>query len=187
MSTDNLIIFLLIIVIVLIIVFIGVLLFIGLRFIKLQESKKTSHQSDIAKPIDLDLDNHSQNTSRSICIDHPEELSLNICSISEQPYCEKCIIKHDETWVAKKHLDILVNSKWQEILNFEQTNNVVEVEKIKSIKLKLWENHSIPILIQGNYKIDVEDDQIHSFMVIKARMQDLEIVQKELSFVKIMR
>lgn len=193
MSTENIIILLLIITIILVLIFIGVLTYLGLRFLKLQEQRKTiakafpaKNQNEVSQELLKSLRaNSNEVISNSICIDHPEELSLGNCAISGEPYCKSCIIKHDETWVAKKHLDTLIQSEWVEVCNFEQADDKHDLtERVRNVKATLWQNKQIPLLIQGNFKINVHDDNIHSFLIIKARVEDMDIVKKELSFIK---
>ena len=186
-SSENIIIILLIVIILLAIFFVGVLTFVGIKFLKLQEKQSTLVKAPPSKNTEKnDAMEHSQvgPVSTSICVDHPQELSFNICAISNEPYCQECIIKHEEIWVAKKHLDILLQANWKEIYNFEVDESSDVACRVRSIKKSLWQDESIPFLIQGHFKIDVQDDKIHSFMMIKAREEDVDRVKKELSFIK---
>ena len=186
-SSEKIIIILLIVIILLAIFFVGMLTFVGIKFLKLQEKKSTLVKAPPSKNIEKnDAMEHLQvgPVSTSICVDHPQEISFNICAISNEPYCQECIIKHEEIWVAKKHLDILLQANWKEIYNFEVDESSDVVGRVRSIKKSLWQDESIPFLIQGHFKIDVQDDKIHSFMMVRAREEDVDRVKKELSFIK---
>lgn len=190
MSTENLIIILLIFILLVILISIGIIAYFGHRYLRLKELEKQQNQNGHSIVANIDqLQLKSINTpidevSSSICIDHPEELALNKCAISAEAYCEKCIIKHDETWVAKKNLDILLSAQWHELFCIKDSENFQSTkERLMKVKASLWKNATVPILIQGHFKIDVEDDKIQSFIVIKARTEDIEFVKKELSFI----
>lgn len=119
----------------------------------------------------------------SVCIDHPDAPALKKCSLSDQSYCESCITRQLDVWVAKKYLDVLLDSEWEELFMLPDTKSHHDVKvRLKKVKAELWEKRGIPVLVQGHYKINVEEDEIESYTVIKARAQDLEFIKKELSF-----
>ena len=119
----------------------------------------------------------------SVCVDHPDAPALKKCAITDQSYCEHCITRQLDVWVAKKYLDVLLDSEWEEMFMLPDTKGHHDVKtRLKKIKTELWETKGIPLLIQGHYKINVEDDKIESYTVIKARTEDLKLLRKELSF-----
>jgi uncharacterized protein YfeS len=119
----------------------------------------------------------------SVCVDHPDVPALKKCAISDQSYCELCITRQLDVWVAKKYLDVLLDSEWEEIYMLPDTKGHHDVKsRLQKVKSELWQNNGIPVLIQGHYKINVEDDKIESYTVIKARVEDLRLLKRELSF-----
>ena len=50
------------------------------------------------------------------------------------------------------------------------------------MKKELWQTRTLPLIIQGQFKINVETDKIESFIVVLTRTEDKEYMQKELAF-----
>lgn len=138
---------------------------------------------DISKLANLSVTKSAAESLASVCIDHPDAPALKKCAISDQSYCDHCITRQLDVWIAKKYLDVLLDSDWEEIYMLPDTKGHHDVKaRLQKVKSELWQHRGIPVLIQGHYKINVEDDKIESYTVIKARLEDLALLKKELSF-----
>ncbi len=56
-------------------------------------------------------------------------------------------------------------------------------DRLMSIKKDLWDTSSIPVVVQGHYKINVESDEIESYTVLFSREEDVPFIKSELSFI----
>jgi hypothetical protein len=55
-------------------------------------------------------------------------------------------------------------------------------DRLMKVKKELWDEKSLPIIIQGHYKINIQDDEIEEFIVVLTRNEDKEFIKGELSF-----
>jgi len=118
------------------------------------------------------------------CLDHPEEYSLGLCAISGEPYCEKCLSVQSDIKVAKKYLDIYLDNKWVEVLMMPNSSiSPAMIERLVNVKEELWDKESLPLIVQGHHKINVDTDEIEIYTVIFARDEDRDYIKGEISFV----
>jgi hypothetical protein len=193
---NNIFLVLLIVLIALLIVFIGLLAYFGNRFLKLKEQNKV-----VEKPVSL-LHNYKDSVkaqpipvvdpevitslratpkkevAQSVyCIDHPEVFSQGRCAISYEPLCENCISKQEDILIGRKYLDLYLDNEWSELKMIREDKEVRKT--YLAIKRKLWDDESLPVLVQGHFKINVEDDQVEQYIVISSREEDVDRVRKE--------
>ena len=187
------------IMITLIALLIGYMIYFGQRFLKLQEKKMNQEKTENAQltieelvkagRISPELANLAerekaqQSLLAKVCQDHPDTPAYKKCSISGEYLCEKCVTSHDNIWVGKKYVDILLDGNWQELLMIpDRDENEGQLTKILDKKNKLWQSESVPVIVQGHYKINVESDDIESYTVVMVRPEDKERLKSELSF-----
>ena len=192
---NNIFIVLLIVVIALLVVFIALLAYFGHRFLKLKEQNKV-----IEKPVSL-LHDYKDSTkslptqvpadvmqslratpmkaiAQSVyCTDHPEVFSQGRCAISYEPLCENCLSKQEEILIGRKYLDLYLDNNWSELQMIRESKEIRTI--YIDIKRKLWEEQGLPVLVQGHFKINVEDDQVEQYIVLSSREEDIDRVKKE--------
>jgi hypothetical protein len=191
LEVNSLVLVLLMVLIFLIIIFIIVLSVIGFKFLKknneLQKGDpKTQKIKGLGKSNDLLKALRSKKTQGDLfCIDHPKTHSSGICAISGEYYCEECLIKQDDIKLAKKYADIYLDNKWVQVFMFPNTGIAPEsIDTIVETKKQLWQKQSVPLIVQGHYKINVDTDDIEAFTVVMSREEDFENIKEKLSFLK---
>lgn len=190
LEVNSLVLILLVALIVLIIIFIGVMSFIGFKFLKKndqdnnkkEKSKKIkgiTHNNDLLKAL------RSKKTQEDLfCIDHPKTHSSGACAISGEYYCEECLVNQEDVKLAKKYADIYLENKWLQVcmipnVGMDQTS----IDKIVQTKKELWTKESVPLIVQGHYKINVETDEIEAFTVVMTRENDFDFINTQLAFI----
>lgn len=190
LEVNSLVLILLITLIILILIFIIVLSVIGIKFLRKNESElkttKTSqkikgvkHNNDLLKAL-----RSKRNEADLFCIDHPKTHSEGVCAISGEYYCELCLVKQDDIKIAKKYADIYLENNWSQVLMLPNIGISGEViEKIVETKMNLWKHNSMPMIVQGHYKINVDTDEIEAFTVVMSRVEDFDQIKKQLDFI----
>lgn len=194
---------LLLIVIVLVfilVLFLGALTIIGMKFLKLKESQKNQiaptekleekvEEKEVFKKVSPEVlkslrSNAKYQTQKAYCVDHASEISVGVCSISGESYCEHCLATYNNMKFAKKFLDIYLSSDWPELTTIAETiGNKDLIERIYKAKKELWLERALPVIVQGQYKINIDTDEIESFVVILTRIEDQETIKNEFSFI----
>lgn len=200
---ENFLLILVIVLLALVVILIAVMSFLGFKFLKLKE--KSLHEKEVEKSfepeVDLSLSTKTKkkkidpellNSLRAkkfdkapniYCVDHPEEFSNGKCAISGDSYCEHCLTKQGDIKIARKFLDLYLDNEWVEVLMIANENSNKDLkDRLFKIKKSLWENESLPVIVQGHYKINVEADEIEEFIVVLSRVDDLNYVKNELDF-----
>ncbi|MCO4755688.1 MAG: hypothetical protein KC478_14500, partial [Bacteriovoracaceae bacterium] len=170
----------------------------GHRFLKLKELEKASSSETVVKSKSepqkfVPRPNNNGDILKAIktqlnpslyCVDHEDMIASGQCAISGESYCEHCLTKQKDIKVAKKYLDLYLDSDWTEvamIANVEVSQDAVD--RIVKVKRSLWQERSMPMIVQGHYKINVQTDAIEAFTVIIVRKDDSDYIQKEISFI----
>ncbi len=196
---NTMIISLLIVLILLLFILIVVLAILGNRFLKIKESQVNISQNTDSSKVDSQTDKQktkvekrkvspeilealrSKGVDKSqinsvYCNDHPDVYSNGKCSISLEPLCEQCLSKQGEILVGRKYLDLFLESEWEELFMIKQDKDVKD--RFLKTKKELWENDQLPVIIQGHYKINVQDDNIEEYIVVLARPEDKDVVKR---------
>ncbi len=189
---ENLLLVLVIVLLLTLICVIGALVWTGHRFLKLKEQQSppkeqpkepmvmpavSKPEGDVLKAI------RTQLKSSVYCVDHEDMLAYGQCAISGDSYCEHCLTKQKDIKVAKKYLDLYLDSEWVEVSMIANAKISQDaVDRLVKVKRCLWEDESLPMIVQGHYKINVQSDEIEAYTVIIARKEDCDYIQSELSF-----
>jgi hypothetical protein len=116
------------------------------------------------------------------CVDHPHEVSIGLCSISGQHYCQHCLKTFQNIKLGKKFLNMYLAHDWVDFMTLPKNNPYEEVpEKIVELKKKLWHEKKMPVIIQNHFKINITDDSIESYTVLQARTIDKDLLESEFS------
>ena len=184
---------------------IGALLWLGHRYLRLKEleaakssaiegelvseTKNSSNEAPVTKAPGLrtrgaDIVRSLRSQNNLYCSDHPDMISVGQCAISGESYCEHCLTSQGDVKLAKKYMDLYLDNEWKEVLMLKnQEISQDAADRIVKVKRSLWSEESRPLIVQGHYKINVENDEIEAFTVVIAREDDLEYIKKELSFI----
>ena len=131
---------------------------------------------------EINKEEYSEFSSQS-CVDHPERPAVGICSLSDEPYCELCLAKENDLKFARKYTNLVLDSQWDDL--FVLANEEVDQSKINhfyDFKREKWNQDSLPIIAQKQYKINIENDKIEMYTIIKCRVEDKYSLTHELNF-----
>lgn len=114
------------------------------------------------------------------CKNHPEEMSAGVCDICESAFCAHCLKNHKNLHFCPEHLQLFLSSKWDVVTtvktNPEQTTEGVHLYHVKQ---DLWKE-GIPSYLETQYKINIENDFIESFVALYTRLNDIETAKTRL-------
>jgi hypothetical protein len=116
-----------------------------------------------------------QSNRGDYCVDHPSEVSVGVCSISGFRYCQHCLKVFQNIKFGKKYLNVYLASEWEDFLTIAKEDDFEDVSPaIIQLKKKLWDVEQIPVIVQSHFKINLGDDSIEAFTVLKGRKQNLQ-------------
>jgi len=181
---------------VILILMLGVVAYFLFRYLKLKESEKITVEEERKKSLEdrMPLEvrqkvNEAQELSKSLvgqfCVDHPEIAAKGTCSISGEHYCELCITKEKDVRIARKFLNLFLDTDWQDTFFFN--NKMMGEDKINElmrVKNELWQVKSVPVIAQKQFKINIETDDIEIYTVVMTRQQDDKLIESRLGFLK---
>jgi hypothetical protein len=119
------------------------------------------------------------------CIDHPDLYAKGTCAISNEAYCELCLTKEEEIKVARKFLDLLLDTEWEEL--YMVNNTVIGADKLNELfklKKQMWHDDQIPMVAHKQFKLNVEDDKIETYTLLKSRVVDKDQLLEKFKFLK---
>jgi hypothetical protein len=181
------------VVVLLTIIVVGLLVIVSFflyKYLKLKEDslnseKENSKYTPEIQNLLADLKSQKEPTSDQFCVDHPELSAKGTCSISEEAYCELCLSKEGEIRLARKNLALYLDFEWEDChiisdveAGADTLNHLIKTKK------DLWKFSEIPIITQKQFKINIENDKIEAYTVIKSRVKDQALVGSKLSFLK---
>ncbi len=115
-----------------------------------------------------------QSNRGDYCVDHPSEVSVGVCSISGFRYCQHCLKVFQNIKFGKKYLNVYLSSEWEDFMTIAKNDGFEDVSPaIIELKKKLWENEHIPVIVQSHFKINLGDDSIEAFTVLKGRKSEI--------------
>lgn len=165
---------------------ISALTFLAYRYLKLKESQLAPVivESKILPNLQDQISGYKKiEPASSYCIDHPENKAKGICSISSEAFCELCLTKQDDLRLGRKYLDFYLDTEWIKLLMVEDEQLDLEnLEQLKAIKNEGWISEKRPLIIQDQFKINIEEDKIESYKVLLTRQEDKITYLEKLSF-----
>lgn len=186
----------LLIVIIALIAFLAILValiaYFGVRFFKMKEKEqelKTLFKKNTVPSLSSinpeaikEFKKHQKDPSKfqaaKECDNHPDRYAHHQCAISSSPLCQDCLVQHDGHWIGRSFFEFYLADNWLQIKLFSENEND-QIQYISQIKNQLWEDE-IPLIIQGHYKINVENDNIESFTAIYCRESDENEIKSKL-------
>lgn len=117
---------------------------------------------------------------RSYCFFHKELHSEGLCAICEKALCEPCINQHDKIIFCPEHFKIFLAYKWKDLETIRTTPDTpLEGINLYNFKSNKWKNENIPMYLVTHYKINVELDQIESYVTLFVREDDWKSLHQE--------
>lgn len=135
------------------------------------DSGKASPKEQIVKPkVDAPV--------LTTCAVHEESRAVNVCAICAEQLCELCVREDENIVFCPEHFKTYVDHKWVEITNIRTTPSTPEASAhVYDFKKKIWKNEGKPSFVVTHYKIDIDNDQIESYVKLMVREEE----EKELS------
>lgn len=184
---ENLLIAIVILLAILVVGLLAVVIFFLSKLLKNRESSPgTSGERGISPEVMKAIEeaNHIKtNTTGQFCVDHSELLAKGMCAISNEVYCDLCITKENEVKVARKYLDLWLDSEWEDV--YMVSNQLIGADKLNELirlKKELWKEQSIPIITQKQFKINIENDRIEAYTMVKGRKEDEPLIKSTFDF-----
>ncbi|OUR93011.1 hypothetical protein A9Q84_21140 [Halobacteriovorax marinus] len=151
------------IIILLLILIIG--LIVVAIFLALNYFKKSSVSTDLTNEKKNDSSEVSFLEGTGLCVTHDDKPSVGICAICEDEYCVECLKQIDSVNLCPEHFNTFANNTWKSITNQRTTPNSPEDGiYIYKFKRQLWNDRNIPTYIVNEYKIEVENDFIETYV-----------------------
>ncbi len=115
------------------------------------------------------------------CYIHKEVNSNATCAICEQEICEKCVRQVDNINFCPEHVTTYISNTCSPITNQKTTpDDPEDGVYIYNFKKDLWVKDKIPCFIVTDYKINVEDNYIESYVQLHVRDEDSESLTAQL-------
>lgn len=143
------------------------MVFLIFQFLKFKTFERNKEIQNFNRPISTFPQPENQPT---FCKNHPTIPAVGMCNICEETFCSSCIKNHKSLQFCLPHLEIFLTSNWTEVASILTTPH--EPEKgmfLYDFKRLQWKEKSTPTYIQTQYKINVENDQIESCVVLFAQ------------------
>jgi hypothetical protein len=116
------------------------------------------------------------------CHLHPKEPSEAACAICDDYFCKSCIKTFENKNFCKEHSSLFLNYQWKDVFTLKSTPDDPEAGvRVVEWKKKVWKDESLPLYVQTHYKIDVDGDQIESWVVLFSREDDCDSVKERLT------
>lgn len=122
---------------------------------------------------------HSQTTTRSegMCHFHPNEAARSQCAICCILLCETCNRDYEQLHFCPAHFELYTCHRWLPLSTVvtkpQSPQNGLALYQFKE---SLWEGRQIPSYVVTHYKIDVETDQIESYIQLYVREEEFAML-----------
>lgn len=115
------------------------------------------------------------------CKNHEEARAVNVCAICADQLCELCVREDEHIVFCPEHFKTYVDHKWVEISNVRTTADTPEASAyVYEFKKKIWKKEGTPTFIVTHYKIDLDNDQIESYVKLMVREEEEPDLSKRL-------
>ncbi|MDD0854653.1 hypothetical protein HBN50_16185 [Halobacteriovorax sp. GB3] len=119
--------------------------------------------------------------STGFCKNHTLIQSAGVCSICEHEFCQKCIKEIDKLHLCPEHFQLYIDHKWVPITNQLTTADTPEAGVyIYNFKKKLWDQEQTPSYILNEYKINVDNDYIETYVQLHVKDSDSKDLEERL-------
>ncbi|WP_417337084.1 hypothetical protein [Halobacteriovorax marinus] len=173
---------LMIIIILLLILIIVLAVIAGLVLANYLKASKSDSNSTIQRnEKNKDKELSTLDSGTGVCKNHETRNSVGICSICEEEFCVDCLKQIDKVNLCPEHFNTFADNIWTSITNQRTTpDNPEDGVYIYNFKKFLWKEKGIPSYILNDYKIQVENDFIETYVQLHVREKDQEELSKKI-------
>ena len=114
------------------------------------------------------------------CPNHPSEPGETICAICDLHYCHACVKPFKSMYLCKEHMPLVMGNEWGEVLTIK--SSAADPEKgvrLYDLKKELYRDEDLPSYIETHYKLNVDHDSIETYLVMFAKIGDLDTVKRK--------
>jgi hypothetical protein len=145
-----------------------------------QESNKSFHPAIVQRIKEAEHIRHKK--SDLFCPNHPEEAGEVMCAVCDHLYCKACIKAFKTLHFCKEHITLLMNKEWEEVITIKTSPNDPERGvKLFELKKEIFQSEDIPTYIETHYKINVDHDDIETYLVLYSLKEEINKVRQKLS------
>ncbi|EQC43284.1 hypothetical protein [Bacteriovorax sp. Seq25_V] len=170
----------LIIVILLFLIFILLLVIGGIVVYLLMRNKQRKEEAPVNKE---SLANFGPNDFKKLFEDSKKDKEpiVGLCSICEKELIKSDHFETDNLHFCKEHFQTYTENKWEQITNQLTTADTPEAGiYIYNFKQNGWEKNKEPMYIQCEYKIDVTNDHIETYVQLYVIKEKAEVLKNQL-------
>lgn len=150
----------------------------------IRKEKNSPTQLPLKTKIPLKVIN-TATSSIGLCKNHIQNNSIGICSICEEEFCAQCLKEIDKVYLCPEHLKLYVSHKWTPITNQKTTPDTPESGVyIYNYKKEMWDKSKTPSFILNEYKINMEEDFVETYVQLHVKEEDAPKIRPELSRLK---
>lgn len=114
------------------------------------------------------------------CPNHPQEPGEVMCAICDTLYCKSCIKPFKTMHFCKQHLPLVMQNEWDEVLTIKtSTEDPEEGVRLYDLKKEIFSEDKIPSYVETHYKINVDHDNIETYLVVYGMRNDVEILKEK--------
>ncbi len=158
-----------------IMVLIAVIFIMALVFFK----NKTHENAESDKK--FKIKNNDDLPKEGTCFVHPLENAKTICAICSNLLCQNCNRDYDHLHFCPTHFETFIAYNWKPVTTvIAHPNRPLDGLALHHFKDNLWQSHKTPSYIVTHYKIDVESDQIESYIQLYVREEEYEMINSKL-------
>ncbi|WP_372655788.1 hypothetical protein [Halobacteriovorax sp.] len=173
-DTTLMVIIILLLVLILVLVVIAGLIFINYLKSTKQQNTTTQTTTEELNPV--------TKPGIGTCKNHEHKNSVGICAICEEEFCVDCLKQIDKVNLCPEHFNTFADNIWHPITNQRTTpDDPEEGVYIYQFKQHLWKEKGIPSYILNEYKIQVENDYIETYVQLHVKENDQEALKKEIN------
>ncbi|WP_127715342.1 hypothetical protein [Halobacteriovorax sp. HLS] len=169
---------LMIIVILLLLIIAGLIvvsIFLMLNYFKRSKIETSQKPKDLEKEIEPVIE------SIGLCKNHDEKNSVGICAICEDEFCIDCLKQIESVNLCPEHFSIYASHTWSPITNQRTTpNDPNDGVYIYKFKQQIWKSNKTPSFILNEYKIQVENDFIETYVQLYVREEQKDDISNQL-------
>jgi hypothetical protein len=171
METSHLLIIVLVVLLVILLLIIG-----GLVFYIFQQTKSAKNNTDKKEDSTQEILKSLINKSK----EEPKKV-VALCAVCEKELAEEDDLEIDKLHFCKEHYDTYIQNKWTSITNQRTTADTPEAGiYIYNFKNDMWNKEQEPCFIQCEYKIDVNNDHIETYVQLYVREEKSEELKRRL-------
>lgn len=118
------------------------------------------------------------------CPNHPQEPGEVMCAICDSLYCKACIKPFKTMHFCKQHLPLVMQNEWDEVLTLKtSTEDPEEGVRLYDLKKEIFTEDKIPSYVETHYKINVDQDNIETYLVLYGIKSDVETLKEKFKII----